>query len=143
MGTAARIRGLRIRAGKPKGEIAQSLGLNAAWYDDLEQRDDELVSSLTLFQAMELASLLGVKLHDIFEVRSSPDEHIALVDLPARITQHVAKEGITVEQLEEKVGWELRGFLESPVHAAAETPIAFLQALAHGLGLDWLSFVPE
>jgi transcriptional regulator with XRE-family HTH domain len=143
MGTAARIRGLRIRAGKPKSEIAQSLGLNAAWYDDLEQRDDELVTSLTLFQAMELASLLGVKLHDIFEVHSSPDEHIALVDLPARITQHVAREGITVEQLEEKVGWELRRFLESPVQTAAECPIAFLQALAHGLGLDWLSFVPE
>ena len=121
----------------------QSLGLNAAWYDDLEQHDGELVSSLTLFQAMQLASLLGVKLHDFFEGGSPPNQRIALVELPERIKEHLAREGISVEQLEEKVGWELRGFLESPVQTAAEFPIAFFQSLAHNLGLDWLSFVPE
>jgi transcriptional regulator with XRE-family HTH domain len=40
MVTAARIRGLRIRAGKPQAEMSQLLGLNLAWYSDLEKRDD-------------------------------------------------------------------------------------------------------
>jgi len=143
MGTAARIRALRIRAGKSKVDIAQSLGLNAAWYDDVEQHDDELFASLTLFQAIQLAALLHVTLHDMLEVRPSPDQRIALVELPERITQHLEKVGMSVEQLEEKLGWELRGFLDAPLQIAAEFPIAFFQALAENLGLDWLSFVPE
>jgi DNA-binding XRE family transcriptional regulator len=143
MGTAARIRALRIRAGKSKVDIAQSLGLNAAWYDDVEQHDDELFASLTLFQAIQLAALLGVTLHDMLEVRSAPDQRIPLVELPARITQHLEKVGMSVEQLEEKLGWELRGFLAAPLQIAAEFPIAFFQSLADSLGVNWLSFVPE
>ena|ERR1700682_1366431 len=85
----------------------------------------------------------GVKLHDFFEGGSPPDQRIALVERPDRIKEHLAREGISVEQLEEKVGGELRGFLESPVQTAAEFPIAFFRALAHNLGPDWLSFVPD
>jgi DNA-binding XRE family transcriptional regulator len=64
-GLAARLRAIRVRAGKSQAEIAQRLGLNEAWYADLEQRDGELAASLTLFKAMELASLFGVTLHEL------------------------------------------------------------------------------
>ena len=40
MGPAARIRGLRIRAGKSQAEMSQLLELNPAWYADLEYRDN-------------------------------------------------------------------------------------------------------
>jgi len=143
LGTAARIRNFRVRAGKSRAEIAQLLGLNEAWYEDLEQNDEELTATLTLFQAMQLASILGVRLDELLEEAPADGERIALVDLPELINAHAAREGISMEQFEEQVGWEVRDFLDSPVKTAAELPIAFLQAVAARLGINWLSVVPD
>ena len=143
MGTAERIRTARIRAGKSKAEVAQRLGLNAAWYDDLERRDDELAATLTIFQAMDLASLLGLRLSDLFGDGALPGQPVAIIDLPARIRAHLASAGLSLDQFEDQVGWELGPFLASPVKMAAELPIAFFQALAAPLGMHWLSLVPE
>lgn len=142
MGTAARVRGLRIRAGKSPAEMTQLLGLNPAWYADLEQHDDELASTLTLFQAMQLASILGVRLHDLLDEPPVSGQRISLMELPDRIVAHTKREGITVEQFEDRVGWELGEFLKSPVQTAAELPILFLQAVAAALGINWLALVP-
>ena len=40
-GTAARVRTFRIKAGRSKDEMVQRLGLNPAWYEDIEKNDDE------------------------------------------------------------------------------------------------------
>jgi transcriptional regulator with XRE-family HTH domain len=143
MGIASQIRTHRVRAGKSASEVADRLGLNAAWYGDLEQHDDELASTLTLFQAMELASMLGVRLGELLSDRVLPSESISLVDLPSRINMHVARESISIEQFEEQIGWELGDFLKSPIKAAAELPIVFLQAISAPLGINWLSLIPN
>jgi transcriptional regulator with XRE-family HTH domain len=142
-GLAARIRGLRIRAGKSPAEMTQLLGLNPAWYADLEQRDDELVSTLTLFQTLHLASIFGIPMRDLMGEAADPDQRIALMELPDRIVAHTKRNGMTIGQFEDGVGWELRDFLKSPVRIAAELPIAFLQAIAAALGINWLSLVPD
>jgi transcriptional regulator with XRE-family HTH domain len=143
MAIAARVRAFRIRAGKSQAEMAQRLGLNIAWYADLETRDDELASTLTMFKAMELASIFGVTLHELLDEPPLADEHIAITELPDRIIAHAKREGISVEQLAERVGWELQEFLGSPVQLAAELPIRFFQALAAALGINWLALVPD
>jgi transcriptional regulator with XRE-family HTH domain len=143
VGTASRIRSLRIRAGKSKPDVAERLGLNAAWYDDLEQNDDELASTLTLFQAMDLASVLDVTLRELVSGEAAGEEPIPLVELPERIRDHVARTGLSVEALEAQVGWSLDDFLASPVTVTAEVPVAFLQALAAPLAIDWLRLVPD
>jgi transcriptional regulator with XRE-family HTH domain len=143
MGTAAQIRNCRVRAGKSASEIAKHLGLNDAWYHDLEDHDDELALTLTLFQAIELASILGVRLRDLLGQESVPNERISLMDLPSRIKAHVAHHEISLQQFEEQVGWDLHDFLESPVKAAAESPIIFLQAIAKHLRINWLSLIPD
>lgn len=143
MGTAAQIRSNRIRAGKSQGEVAERLGLNAAWYDDLERRDDELTSTLTIYQAMELAAILGMRLGDLLGDGTAPDQHISIMELPGLINKHVAEAGISMEQFEEEVGWELQAFLQSPFKVVAEFPISFLQALAEHLGINWLCLIPD
>lgn len=143
MGIAESIRTARIRAGKSKAEVAAHLGLNAAWYDDLEQRDDELAATLTIFQAMDLAALLGVRLGDLFGDDALPGQPVAIIDLPERIREHLVSAGLSLDQFEDQVGWELGPFLASPVQVAAELPIAFFQALAATLGIHWLSLAPE
>ena len=143
MGIAARIRNHRVRAGKSSSEVAQCLGLNDAWYHDLEHDDAEFASTLTLFQAIELASALGVSLRDLLNEEESVGASIALMDLPKLIEAHVARAGISVEQFEDQLGWELQDFMQSPLKVAAESPILFLQAVAEHLGIDWLSLLPD
>lgn len=143
MGVATRIRALRIRAGKSQAGMARRLGLNIAWYADLESRDEELASTLTMFKAMELASLLGVTLHELLDEPPVADEPIGFMDLPGRILAQAKREGLSVEQMEERVGWELRDFLDAPIASAAELPIQFFQAVAATLGINWLALVPE
>jgi transcriptional regulator with XRE-family HTH domain len=143
MGTAAHLRQLRVRAGKSARDVARHLGINDAWYDDLERHDDELTSTLTLFQAIELASVLGVRLHELLDEEAPSNASIALTDLPPLIDAHLARNAISLEQFEETLGWELGDFLRSPLRMAAESPLMFIQALALHLGLDWLSLVPD
>ncbi len=143
MGPAARIRGLRIRAGKSQAEVSQLLELNPAWYADLEHRDEELASTLTIFKAMELASIFGVSLHELLGAPPIGHVRIALMELPERIIAHAKREAISIEQLERQVGWELREFLASPVQMAAEFPVQFFQVLAAALGINWLALIPD
>ena len=92
---------------------------------------------------MELASIFGVTLQELLDAPPVTGERIALVELPDRILARAKRDGISVEQLEERVGWELQAFLGSPVQLAAEFPIRFFQALATTLGINWLALVPE
>jgi hypothetical protein len=143
MGTAALIRNYRVRAGKSPSDVAAHLGINDAWYHDLEHHDNELESTLTLFQAQELASFLGVRLRDLVGANHTAGESTPLTELPSRITAHVARNGMSIEQFEEAVGWEVRAFMKSPLQVAAESPIIFLKAVAEHLGLNWLSLVAD
>lgn len=143
MGIAANIRALRIRAGKTPAEMAQQLGLNEAWYSDLEQRDGELESTLSLFQALELASALGAPLHEILGEDISTIEAVPILALPGRINAHLHHEGLSRQEFEDAVDWELEEFMGSPIKVAAELPIAFLQSLAAALDMNWLSLVPD
>ena len=140
---ADRIRALRIRAGKSKAQIAESAGLNEAWYDDLERDDSELFASLTLFQAMEVAALLGVRLRDIVTDAPAAAQPVALLDLPQHIRDHVERESLSIDELEAQVGWPLADFMESPLTVAAEVPLDFLRALGRALAIDWTDLVPD
>lgn len=143
MGIAANIRALRIRAGKSPVEMAKELGLNEAWYGDLEQKDGELASTLSLFQAMELAAALGVRLHEVLGEDIGAVEPIAILTLPERINAYLQHEGMTRQEFEDAVDWELEEFMGSPLKVAAELPLAFLQSLAAALDMNWLSLVPD
>jgi transcriptional regulator with XRE-family HTH domain len=143
LGTAAQIRSYRVRAGKSSSEVAHQIGLNDAWYHDLEQNDDELASTLTLFQGIELASALGVRLHDLIGEAAAPRMAVPLMDLPSLVGAHLARAGMSMEAFEEQVGWDLQELMQAPLKAAAESPIMFLQAIAEQLGMNWLSLVPE
>ena len=143
MGTAARLRAYRIRAGKSQADLAKSLDLNIAWYADVESRDGELAATLTMFKAMELASILEVPLHELLDAPPVSGKSITLIELPDHILAYAKHAGITVEQLEEQIGWELRDFIARPIQGATELPIRFFQAVATLLGINWLLLVPD
>ena len=90
-----------------------------------------------------MTSILGVTMHELLDEPPVTDVRIALTELPDRIIAHAKREGISVEQLEERVGWEFHEFLDSPVQMAAEFPIRFFQTLASALGINRLALVPD
>jgi len=122
--------------------MAQLLGLEVSSYCDLEQYDDELASSMPLAQATHLALLLGVTLRSLVDPDSDPGSRISIEDLPRRISDHIASEGVSVEDLEERIGWNLRQFLDAPALVAAKQPLMFLRDLATSLNINWLSLLP-
>ena len=143
IGTAARIRAYRIRAGKSQADVAKNLDIDIAWYADLESRDGELAATLTIFKAMELASILGVQLHVLLDAPPVTGKGMTLIELPDHILAYAKHAGISIEQLEEQIGWELRNFIAHPIQVATELPIQFFQAVATLLGIDWLLLVPD
>jgi transcriptional regulator with XRE-family HTH domain len=123
--------------------MAQLLGIHVSWYCDLEQHNDELISTLTLAQAASLAGVLGVPLRELLSEGNPATTTIAIAQLPERIRARIAQEGLSVEEFEDRVGWELGKFLQSPTQLASDSPLMFLKDLAAALEVDWLSLVPE
>ena len=62
IGTAERIRALRLKSGRTEQELASELGLTIQAYRDLEQHDEELESAVSIAQALKLANLLHTDL---------------------------------------------------------------------------------
>jgi transcriptional regulator with XRE-family HTH domain len=143
MGIAGRMRVLRIRAGLSHGQMAQRLELNVAWYADLERHDGELAATLSVFKAMELASLLGVRLHELLGLAPDTVPQVALFDLPQLILARVRRDAISVSQLEQRLGWELADFIASPLQALAALPLQFLQDLAAVLEVSLQALIPD
>jgi transcriptional regulator with XRE-family HTH domain len=138
-GTANRLRWHRVRAGRSAAGVAEALGIDAAWYADLERDDAELAATLNVFQALQLASILNVRLD---ELTGAPGRgrRVALVELPGVIRSHAGMQ--SVAELSAKLGWDVGGLLEAPVETAAAVPLALLQTLAAYVGADWRYLVP-
>jgi len=122
--------------------MAHLLGINIHWYYDLERHDDELIATLSLAQALQLATQLGVSLHDMLEVSFRPEDAVMLQDLPKLIEGHLASDGITVDEFSDRIGWDLARFLAAPVEVGFGLPIMFFQDLADGLGIPWPDVLP-
>ena len=143
MGIAATLRSHRIRAGKSQEDIAEELRLNPAWVQDLERRDDELAATLSLFQAMELAAAVGADLRTLFADTTPTGAHVSIIELPGLVRAHLTREGITVEDFSDELGWDVAPLLEAPLQAATEMPLAFLQEVTARLGVPWLALIAE
>ncbi len=91
---------------------------------------------------MALASFLGVSLPELMNVETT-DRSVPLLSAPGRIRSHLDNTKMSLEEFEQRIGWELGDFLVSPLSAAAERPILFLQVLAAHLGIAWPSLIPE
>lgn len=143
MGIAATLRSHRIRAGKSQDDVAKELRLNPAWVQDLERRDDELAATLSLFQAMELAAAVGTDLRTLFADATPAEAHVSIIELPGLARALLAREGVTVEQLSDELGWDVAPLLEAPLQAATELPLAFLQEVTARMGIPWLALIAE
>lgn len=143
-GYAEKIRRKRLAAGKSEEEMADLIGINLPSYFDLESYDDEVVDCLSLSELSEMCRALNTTPADLLsgELKGSDKPyHLSFPEFIERIESHIASLGMTVSELEDKVGWELESLLNDP-EGVWERNVQFLKDVCVEVGVDWLRVVP-
>lgn len=139
-----RIKALRQSMGLDLNAVAEALGINNNWCWDLEAYDNEITDTLTLKQVMKLAEVLHITPRQLFVDEATTV--IAVVVEPAelanRVKDFLKSKAMSLEEFEERVGWELAWFLDTP-DEVWERPAMFLQALCDPIGINWLEVIPS
>jgi transcriptional regulator with XRE-family HTH domain len=133
---ASRFRELRERAGLSHDDVANRMRISSACIWDIEAQDDELSSVYSLADLKKISNTVGTTPSELFGVRISepsvsPDELIWLIGQQC----HARK--ITIEQLENLIGWRLAGYLDSSEQLLKNINVDVLQWLCAELGIDW------
>lgn len=141
-GTGARLRALREKAGLEPETLADQIGVSLLWYEDLENEPGEVEESLGLEQIRKLALLLGVGMAQLLTGAPVPPDTraVAFQDL-ARQLRRKLEDMPGLDDLEEKVGWDLGRFLKSPETEGWEQRLPFFKDVCAVLGLDWLGVI--
>ena len=141
---AGRIRDARLKIELDESEIARRLGISLASYDDLEAYDDEAFTVPTLGDLVRLAEivrveprvlLLGAEAHGI--QRTFTFRHIA-----ERVAHQIAARGITVAELGDEIGYDVRPLLDSS-EALWHYDVEALYNICKTVDMDWVAALPD
>jgi hypothetical protein len=138
-GQAQRLAEARIAGGREIGELAGLLGISYEAYQDLEHFDEEIVDALDFDQLLQLGTALPLDLRSFFAAEGVG--HVTFAELAVRLERLLESERMHLAAFEDRVGWELRGYLSAP-ETFAELPAIALADIAAPFGLDWRSFLP-
>jgi len=118
---AKRLRTAREQIGKSVEEMAALVGLNVPSYYDLESYADEVLSSLSIREFARLCKLLKISPRDLFAEECQTEQDGTVVNsLAAKIRSYMETQEITLAEFEERVGWDVGAFLESPIEIVTD-----------------------
>jgi transcriptional regulator with XRE-family HTH domain len=141
-GTGSRLRALREKSGLEAETLADQIGVSPLWYEDLENEPGEVEESLGLEQIRKLSLLLGVGVAHLLTGAPVPPgiRVLSFLDLARQIRRKL-EDMPGLDELEEKVGWDLGRFLKSPETEGWEQRIPFFKDVCAALDLDWLGVI--
>lgn len=131
-----RFRELRQLAGLSHARLAERTGFPSAGIWDLEEVDGVLSSVYSPIEIRQLAHAVGVHPTAIFGAVAT-DPAVSAEELVRLIHLHCHSRGITLQQLEEGVGWTLEDSIDPPERLLEAISIDGLQWLCQALGIDW------
>jgi transcriptional regulator with XRE-family HTH domain len=139
---AARIRAARTQLGISETEVARRLGVEPSMYWDLEWHDDELFMCVDFDRLPELAAVLETSLLVLLfgEEPREPPTRVSYAEVAQRIANRIGGGDVTVEELSEAVGWELRPILDNPA-ALGTYNIAGVHDVCQAVGVDWVGLL--
>jgi transcriptional regulator with XRE-family HTH domain len=137
-----RLKSLREKAGLLPQNLADEIGINGTWFDELEAVEGALEESLDLEQIRKLALLLGVGLSILLTGSPLPPDTqpLSFKDLARHLRRRLESE-TSLDVLEDKAGWELAGFLKRPDPEGWGQRVGFFRDVCAALGLDWLGIL--
>ena len=138
-GQAQRLAEARAVSGREVAELAALLGISYEAFADLELFDEEIVDAVSLDQLLQLGAALRLDLRSFFAAEGIG--HVTFAELAVRLERLLENDAMPLAALEDKVGWELRRYLDAPP-TFGELPAVALADIAAPLSLDWRSFLP-
>ena len=141
---ARRIKEARERVGLSESEIAARLGMTASEYWDIELHDDEAFNVFAIAELAQLADILGVPLDALLFGKNleSPPSRTPYAVIAERLVGVMASECLTVDNLSDRVGWDLAGVLRDP-QALDQFNVVGLRDVCRAVGVDWVSALPR
>jgi len=137
-----RLKSLREKVGLDAGNLADAIGVNAAWFEELENGEAALEESLDLEQLRKLSLLLGTGLSTLVTGYALPPnvKPLSFKDLARHLRRRLETE-TGIDALEEKTGWDLGSFLKRPDPEGWGQRLPFFRDVCAALGLDWLGIL--
>jgi transcriptional regulator with XRE-family HTH domain len=141
---AQRIAEARSRARLSEQQIAHRLNVTTQSYWDLENYDDEAFTAISLATLTTLGGILGVEPRELLLGADAKniDRTVTFSAISARLAERLRREGMTVEQLEDRIGWNIEPVLIDP-HALSEFNVEALYNICTALDLDWVAALPS
>src|SRR5947207_613223 len=133
---ALRFREFRERAGLSHDEAARQLGISSPSVWDIESCEDELSSCYSPRELQQFARVLGIRPAEFFGSQIS-EPSVSAVELVRLIRHECTLRGVSLEQFEDTVGWQLGACIEAPERLLEDISIDGLQWLCRELGIDW------
>ena len=113
------------------------VGVDGLAVFDIEHFEGDLTACYSPIEVQKFCRVLGIRPIELFadsitEPPISTDELVHLIHAECRLR------GITLEQFEDKVGWQLSGGIEPPERLLEGISVDGLQWLCRELRVDWL-----
>jgi hypothetical protein len=136
---AQRILRAREAAGLTHVDVAARWGEPVSMYWDLEFHDDEAFTVVSVKQLQRLAVVLGTSVITLLFGEEPPELPAAgYVELVARLRARLAEEKLSVEELSDRIGWELEPLLADP-DTLGDLPIYAVRSVCLAAGIDWVA----
>jgi transcriptional regulator with XRE-family HTH domain len=137
---ARRIREAREALGLSMEDVAERWGMQVSMYWDLEDFDHEAFDVLSIDELCRLAAVLQVPVMTLLfgEEPVPPLEPTGFDEIAEGLRSKMRTDAVTLEELAERVGWELQSFLDDP-NTMRELPIFGLRWICREVGADWVS----
>jgi transcriptional regulator with XRE-family HTH domain len=134
----------RERAGLSEEEMGERVGIGVASYRDLESDDTEVFMCLSLAHLRVLGRILGVSPRILLlgEDAPVPGEPVSFSEISAHLNALRAAKGVTVDDLSDQVGWELRDVLVDPEKLWTFN-VDGLRDLCRAIQADWVAALPD
>jgi hypothetical protein len=123
--------------------VADRVGLSLASYYDLEGRDDEAFTCISLGQLVALGSALRVSPRELVDDQeaSPATERVAYARLADQVRTQVDLEGTSPEAWGDRIGWDVSALLLNP-ERVADLNLDGLRDICSAVGIDWRAVVP-
>ena len=135
---ASRFRQARETLGLTQSAVAAQWGQEPSMYWDLEFHDDEAFDVISVQDLVTLAAILRVSvMHLLFGDEPIPGlVTTTYTDVVRRLRANMDARRMTVDEMSDLVGWELREYLDDPDQLAT-LPISGLRPICKAADVDW------
>lgn len=139
---SARFKYFRERAGLSMGEVAEKMGGGfidmGVW--DIEAYDDELFSVYSPRQVLRLSQIINTTPQELMNLHSS-EPPVTATELVQFTNRVCVTRGISLDQLEDKVGWHLSRMIEPPELLLQDMSLEGIIDLCKELQIDWVRVI--